>query len=121
MQIDERTVEGVKVLDLEGEIIFAQGDTLLKDKIHSLVNQGYKQIIVNLAGIRYLDSSGLGHLVAAYATVHNAGGALKLTNLATKLETLMTMTKLLTIFEAYESEAEAVASFSGGSHGRLKD
>ena len=111
MHIDERTVEGVSILDLEGQIIFAQGDTILKDKIHSLVNQGHKKIVVNLARVSYLDSSGLGHLVAAYTTVNQAGGTLKLINLAKKLQTLMTMTKLLTVFETFDSEKDAIASF----------
>lgn len=112
MQIDERTVGNVKVLDLTGQVTFTQGDTILKDKIHSLVNQGHKNIIVNLGKVSYLDSSGLGHLVAAYTTVTNAGGKLKLLNLTKKLQTLMTMTKLLTVFDAFDSEQEAVKSFN---------
>lgn len=112
MQIDERTVGNVKVLDLTGQVTFTQGDTILKDKIHSLVNQGHKNIIVNLGNVSYLDSSGLGHLVAAYTTVTNAGGKLKLINLTKKLQTLMTMTKLLTVFDAFDSEQEAVKSFN---------
>lgn len=112
MHIDERTVGNVKVLDLTGQVTFTQGDTILKDKIHSLVNQGHKNIIVNLGNVSYLDSSGLGHLVAAYTTVTNAGGKLKLINLTKKLQTLMTMTKLLTVFDAFDSEQEAVKSFN---------
>jgi anti-sigma B factor antagonist len=112
MQIDERTVGSVKVLDLAGQVTFTQGDTILKDKIHSLVNQGHKHIIVNLGNVSYLDSSGLGHLVAAYTTVANAGGRLKLINLTKKLQTLMTMTKLLTVFDVFDSEQEAVKSFN---------
>ena len=112
MQIDERLVGSVTVLDLSGQVTSTQGDTLLKDKIHSLVNQGHKNIIVNLENVPYIDSSGLGHLVAAYTTVSNAGGKLKLTNLTKKLQTLMTMTKLLTVFDTFESEQEAVKSFN---------
>jgi anti-sigma B factor antagonist len=112
MQIDERTVGSVKVLDLAGQVTFTQGDTILKDKIHSLVNQGHTHIIVNLGNVSYLDSSGLGHLVAAYTTVANAGGRLKLINLTKKLQTLMTMTKLLTVFDVFDSEQEAVKSFN---------
>lgn len=112
MQIDERTVGKVKVLDLAGQVTFTQGDTILKDKIHSLINQGHKNIIVNLGNVSYLDSSGLGHLVAAYTTVTNAGGQLKLINLTKKLQTLMTMTKLLTVFDTFDSEQEAVQSFN---------
>jgi anti-sigma B factor antagonist len=112
MQIDERTVGGVTVLDVKGQITSSGGDALFKDKIHSLVNQGHKKIVANLAGLTYLDSSGLGHLVAAHATLARAGGSLKLANLTTKLQTLMTMTKLLTVFDTYDSEQEAVASFA---------
>ena len=112
MQIDERTVGSVKVLDLAGQVTFTQGDTILKDKIHSLINQGHKNIIVNLGNVSYLDSSGLGHLVAAYTTVANSGGKLKLINLTKKLQTLMTMTKLLTVFDVFDSEQEAVKSFN---------
>ena len=112
MQIDERMVSGVTVLDLAGQITFTQGDMLLKDKIHSLINQGHKHILVNLGKVNYLDSSGLGHLVAAFTTVSQAGGKLKLLNLTTKLQTLMTMTKLLTVFETFDSEQDAVKSFN---------
>jgi anti-sigma B factor antagonist len=112
MTIDERTVGDVKVLDLNGQVTSAHGDTLLKDKIHSLVQQGNRHIVLNLANVNYVDSSGLGHIVAAYTTVANAGGRLKLVNLTTRLHSLLTITKLLTVFETFDTEKEAVGSFS---------
>ena len=112
MQIDERTVGSVKVLDVKGQITFTQGDMLLKDKINSVINQGHKQILVNLAGVSYIDSAGLGEMVGAYTTVTRAGGRMKLVNLTKKLHDLLSITKLLTVFETFETEQDAVKSFS---------
>ena len=111
MQIDERMVGAVKVLDLSGQITFTQGDMQLKDKIHSLINQGQKKILVNLSDVSYVDSAGLGQLVGAYTTVAQAGGSMKLVNLTKKLHDLLTITKLLTVFEVFESEQEALKRF----------
>ena len=112
MKIDERSVGNVKVLDLSGQIKFAQGDTMLKDKIHSLVHQGHKKILVNLAKVDYVDSAGLGELVGAYTTVTHAGGSMKLLNLTKKMRDLLSITKLLTVFDTYDSEQEAVNKFN---------
>lgn len=111
MNIDERMVGTVKILDLSGQITFTQGDTLLKDKIHSLVHQGDKKLLVNLAKINYIDSAGLGQLVGAYTTVTQAGGQLKLVNLTKRIHDLLTITKLTTVFETFDSEQEAVKTF----------
>jgi anti-sigma B factor antagonist len=111
MQIQERSAGAVKVLDLSGPITFQQGDTLLKDKVHSLVHQGQTKILVNMAGVPYMDSAGLGQLVALYTTVARAGGSLKLENLTTKIHDLLTITKLLTVFETFDAEQDAVAHF----------
>ena len=111
MQIEERSVGTVKVLDLSGPITFQQGDTLLKDKVHSLVHQGQTQILVNMAGVPYMDSAGLGQLVAQYTTVARAGGSLKLVNLTTRIHDLLTITKLVTVFEVFETEKDAVTHF----------
>ena len=112
MQIDERTVENVMILDLKGKLIFGNGDALLKDKIHSLVHQGHKQVLLNLGDLSYMDSPGLGEIVAGYTTVSRAGGSLKLLNLTKRIQDLLTITKLLTVFETYQGEQEAVRSFS---------
>lgn len=111
MQIDERSVGEVTVLDLNGKITLGQGDELLKDKVNSLVNQGRKQIVLNLGNVPYIDSAGLGEIVRAYTTVSRAGGNLKLLKLTKRLADLLSITKLLTVFETFDSEAEAVRSF----------
>jgi anti-sigma B factor antagonist len=112
MKIDERSVGDVKILDIVGQIKFTQGDEMLKDKIHSVVHQGTKKILVNLAGVDYVDSAGLGELVGAYTTVTRAGGKMKLLNLTKKMRDLLAITKLLTVFDAFDSEQEAVKSFN---------
>jgi len=112
MQIDERTVGNVKVLDVSGQITMGQGNTLFKDKIHSIVNQGHKQILVNLAGVSYMDSSGLGELVAAFTTVSRIGGKMKLVNMTKKMNDLLAITKLSNVFETFDKEQEAVQSFN---------
>jgi anti-sigma B factor antagonist len=115
MQIEERTVGDVIVLDLKGRITLGEGDQLLKDKVNSLVNQGRQRIILNLAGVPYIDSAGLGEIVGSYTTVSRQGGSLKLLNLTKKITDLLAITKLLTVFETFDSEDEAVRSFSASA------
>lgn len=112
MQIDQRTVGDVIVLDLKGKITLGEGDELLKDKVNSLVNQGHKKIVLNLADVPYIDSAGLGEIVRTYTTVSRQGGSLKLLNLTKRITDLLSITKLLTVFETFDSEKEAVGSFS---------
>ncbi len=112
MQIDERAVGDVVVLDVKGRITLGEGDELLKDKVNSLLNQGKKKIILNLAGVPYIDSAGLGEIVRTYTTVSRQGGSLKLLNLTKRITDLLAITKLLTVFETFDSEDEAVQSFS---------
>ncbi len=112
MQITERTVGDVMVLDVKGKITLGEGDELLKDKVNSLINQGQRKIVLNLADVPYLDSAGLGEVVRAYTTVSRQGGALKLLNLTKRITDLLAITKLLTVFETYDTEQEAVQSFS---------
>ena len=112
MKIDERSVGNVTVLDISGDITFTQGDAMLKDKIHSLVHQGHNKILVNLAGVGYIDSAGLGELVGAYTTVTKSGGSMKLLSLTKKMRDLLSITKLLTVFDTYDSEQEAVRKFN---------
>ncbi len=112
MQIDERVVGGVTILDLSGKMTLGEGDELLREKIASLVNAGQKQLLLNLDGVPYIDSAGLGEIVRTYTTVSRQGGKLKLLNLTKRIEDLLSITKLLTVFEVYESEAEAIQSFS---------
>jgi anti-sigma B factor antagonist len=112
MQIAQRETGAVTVLDLSGKITLGEGDTLLKDKLHSLLHQGKKSVLLNLAEVNYVDSAGLGALVSAYTTVTREGGSLKLANVTRKLQDLRSITKLLTVFETYESEDEALRSFT---------
>ena len=112
MTIDERSVGDVKVLDIAGQIKFTQGDEMLKDKIHSVVHQGNTKILVNLGAVDYVDSAGLGELVGAYTTVTRAGGKLKLLNVTKKMRDLLSITKLLTVFETFDNEQDAVKSFN---------
>jgi len=111
MQIEERNVGDVVVLDLKGKITLGEGDELLKDKVNSLVNQGNKKIVLNLAEVPYIDSAGLGEVVRTYTTVSRQGGSLKLLNLTKRIEDLLSITKLLTVFDTFDSESEAVASY----------
>ena len=115
MQIEERAVGDVVVLDVKGKITLGEGDELLKDKVNSLVNQGHKKIVLNLADVPYIDSAGLGEVVRTYTTVSRQGGSLKLLNLTKRITDLLSITKLLTVFETFDSENEAVRSFSASA------
>ena len=112
MEIGERTVSEVTVLDLKGKMTLGEGDELLKDKINSMLASGKKKLVLNLEGVPYIDSAGLGEIVRTYTTVSRQGGSLKLLNLTKRIEDLLAITKLLTVFETYETEAEAIKSFS---------
>jgi len=115
MQIDQRAIGDVVVLDLKGRITMGEGDELLKDKVNSLANQGHKKIVLNLAEVPYIDSAGLGEIVRTYTTVSRQGGSLKLLNLTKRITDLLSITKLLTVFETFDSENEAVRSFSASA------
>jgi anti-sigma B factor antagonist len=111
MTISERAVGNVRVLDIEGPITQGPSD-VLTDKIRSLLQQGEKRLVVNLAGVAYMDSGGLGALVQAYATTAKQGGSLKLQHLTRKIHDLLVITKLITVFDCFDSEETAVASFA---------
>jgi anti-sigma B factor antagonist len=115
MEIDERTVGDVVVLDIKGRVQLGDGDEMLKDKVNSLLNQGRKKIVLNLAGVPYIDSAGLGEVVRTFTTVSRQGGSLKLLNLTKRITDLLAITKLLTVFDTYDSEQEAVQSFSASA------
>jgi anti-sigma B factor antagonist len=112
MEIEQRVADGVTILDLKGKLVLGEGDELLRDKINSLLHQGQKHIILNLEGVPYIDSAGLGEIVRTYTSVSRQGGKLKLLNLTKRIQDLLSITKLLTVFETFDSEAEAVKSFS---------
>ena len=112
MQIEQRSAGDVIVLDLKGKMTLGEGDELLKDKINSLLQQGHRKVILNLEDVPYIDSAGLGEIVRTYTTISRQGGSLKLLNLTKRITDLLSITKLLTVFETYESETDAVRSFS---------
>ena len=111
MQIEERVVDEVTILDLKGKITLGEGDEALKDKINSLTLQNRRHILLNLEGVPYIDSAGLGEVVRTYTTVSRQGGQLKLVNLTKRITDLLSITKLLTVFETFDSEDEALKSF----------
>ena len=112
MQLDERVVGNVAIVKVTGDITLNKGgDVVLHDKVRSLIQQGHKNLIVDLAGVSYIDSAGLGELVQAFSTTKNHGGALKLLNLTKRLRDLLIITKLATVFDSYDDEAKALASF----------
>jgi anti-sigma B factor antagonist len=115
MQIEERAVGDVVVLDLKGRVTLGDGDELLKDKVNSLINRGFKKIVLNLAEVPYVDSAGLGEIVRTYTTVSRQGGSLKLLNLTKRISDLLSITKLLTVFETFDSENEAIKSFQASA------
>jgi anti-sigma B factor antagonist len=117
MDINERHVGGVVILDLTGKLTIEDGVQLLKDKIQSLVHQDRKQLVLNLGGVPYIDSGGLGVLVAGYTTLTKVGGRLTLINLNKKNHDLLSITRLVTIFETYDSEPEAIASYPAATVG----
>ena len=115
MEIEQRTVGEIVILDLRGKITLGEGDELLKDKVNSLVNQGHRKILLNFADVPYVDSAGLGEIVRTYTTVSRQGGNLKLLNLTKRITDLLAITKLLTVFETFDAENEAIRSFSASA------
>jgi len=112
MTITERKSGDVTILDVEGKILLGEGDVQLKRKIDELIERKENKLLLNLANVPYMDSGGLGEIVRSYTTVKRAGGELKLLNATKRISDLLTITKLITVFEIYESEAEGVKSFA---------
>ena len=114
MQLEQRIVDNVAIIKVTGDITLSKGgDVLLKDKVQSLLHQGYTNLLIDLSGVSYVDSAGLGELVQTYVTAKNRGGRLRLLNPTKRLKDLLVVTKLLTVFESYDNEAAAVASSFG--------
>ena len=111
MKIEERALENVVVLDLKGKLTIGEGDQLLKETIQKLMEKGHNNLLLNLEGVPYVDSAGLGEIVRTYTTVSRQGGSLKLLNLTKRITDLLAITKLLTVFDTFVSEAVAVSSF----------
>jgi anti-sigma B factor antagonist len=110
MKLSTRTVDGILVVDCSGRIIFGEESASLRDTLRDLIPQN-KKIILNLSGVNYIDSGGLGTLVALYTSARNSGGSIKLANLTQRVGDLLQVTKLLTVFDVYDSEERALESF----------
>ncbi|HEY8559205.1 MAG TPA: STAS domain-containing protein [Pyrinomonadaceae bacterium] len=115
LNITERRSDLITILDLAGNIRLGDGSAELHEALRLLVEKGAKAVLLNMANVAHIDSSGLGELVSAYTTLHRAGGELKLFNLSDRAHELMTMTKLLTVFDVYDNESEAIQSFNDKS------
>ena len=111
LDVKERQAGDVTVLDLSGSVRIGEGSIALRNAIRGLVESGKNKILLNLGNVGYMDSSGIGELIANYTTVSRGGGQLKLLNLTDKIQNLLVITKLLTVFDVYEKEAEALNSF----------
>ena len=111
LSISEREVQGATILDLSGKITLGESNRQLHEAIRRLIAEGKNDLILNLAKVGFIDSSGLGEIVAGFTTVKAAGGSLKLINLPDRLGDLMTITKLYTVFEIYDSEAAGIEAF----------
>ena len=116
MEIEERAVGTVTVLDVKGRLTLGDGEVLLRDKVRTLVSQGCRQIVLNLAEMPYMDSAALGEMVRSHTTMNRENGHLKLSNVPKRIRELLVVTKLATVFDIFETEAEALRSFadSGG-------
>ena len=111
LKITTNEVEGVSLVALNGRIILGEESNALREKLKGLIAAGKQKIVLNMAEVEYIDSSGLGALVAAHLSAKNAGASLRLCNLGKKFHEVMQLTKLLTVFDVYDTEAAAVASF----------
>ncbi len=112
LRMNERDVSGVTVLDIEGRIVLGEESNSFREKVKSLLAAGKKKIILNLAQVSYIDSAGLGTLVATFHSARSQGATLKLTNLGAKFKEVLQVTKLMTVFDTYDSEDAAIQSFS---------
>ena len=112
LTIDTREVAHVIVLDVHGRIVLGEESNALREKVKSLIAEGKKKIVLNMDNVTFIDSAGLGTLVAAHHSVKSQGASLRLCHLGSKFQEVLQITKLLTVFDVYNSEAEAVSSFS---------
>ena len=111
MEIKRRRVDEVVILDLSGEIVIGKGDVALRKEINDLIMEGEKSILLNLAKIKFIDSAGIGQIVACHTTLNRAGGDLKLLNLNKKIREILTITKLIMVLDTYSDEDEAIRDF----------
>ncbi len=111
MKIETRSVGGISILDCSGKITLGEGTMAIRNTVREVLKNGGKKIVLNLADVNYIDSSGIGELVSTYTTVTNQGGQLKLLNLTKKIHELLAITKLLTVFQVFDNEKAALSSF----------
>ncbi len=111
LTIASRELDGVTILELNGRITLGEGSVQIRDAIRDLIGKGTKSILLDLGEVNYIDSSGLGEMVSAYTTAKNQGAALKLLKLTRKVHDLLQLTKLYTVFDIYDDEASAIASY----------
>jgi len=111
LDVKERQAGDVTILDMSGEVRIGEGSISLRDSIRKLADAGKNKVLLNLAGVKYMDSTGVGELIANYTTIKRQGGQLKLLNLTDRIQNILVITKLLTVFDAYDNEAEALKSF----------
>ena len=111
VKLTTRKVDDITVIDAVGRITLGEGSTSFRDTVRKLVAAGDKKIVLNLADVTYIDSSGIGELVSAFTTVANQSGQLKLLHLTKRIEDLLQITKLYTVFEVFDNEATAIRSF----------
>jgi len=112
INISERQAGDVTILDLSGKVTIGEGSVALRSAIRRLLDEGKNKILLNLGSVGYIDSSGIGELVSSFTAVNKEGGSLKLLNLTQKIQDLLAITKLLTVFDVYDAEAEALASYN---------
>ena len=112
VKLNTRQVGDVTVIDATGRVTLGEGASTFRESLRELLGKGHKKILVNLGNVSYIDSSGIGELVSGFTSVTNQGGQLKLLNLTKRVQDLLQITKLYTVFEVFEDEAEAVRSFS---------
>ena len=112
MKFETRKVGDVTVLDMSGKITLGEGSVTIRDGVREVLSGGSTKILLNLADVNYIDSSGIGELVSALTAVKNAGGQLKLLQLTKKVQDLLQITKLYTVFDIFDDEAEAIASYA---------
>lgn len=112
LNISERQAGDVTILDMEGKVTIGEGSVALRNTIRTLLGEGKNKILLNLGGVGYIDSSGIGELVSSFTAVNKEGGQLKLLNLTQKIQDLLAITKLLTVFDVYENEGEALSGYN---------
>jgi len=113
MKVNTRELDEVTILDLSGQIKLGEDTSVLRETVKQLVSRGRKKILLNLGDVNYIDSSGIGELIAAFTSVRNQGGDLMLLHLTKKVQDLLQITKLYTVFHVMDDEAAAIAAFSG--------